>query len=127
MQNVLCRFRCETSAPKRPGLREPDERVHVRAVDVHLPAGLVHQVADLADRRLVDAVRRGVGDHQRGDVLAVLGELRAQVVHVDVAVLVGADDRDAHAGHHGARGVRAVRRGGDQADVALRSRPRARW
>ena len=67
-------------------LGEADERVHVRAVDVHLAAGLVHQVADLADGRLVHAVRRGVRDHQRRDALAVLGELRAQVVHVDVAV-----------------------------------------
>ena len=48
MQNVLCRFRCETSAPKSPGRREPDQRVQVRAVDVHLAAVRVHDVADVA-------------------------------------------------------------------------------
>ena len=122
MQNVLCRFRCETSAPNWPGLREADERVQVGAVDVDLPARVVHEPADLADRALVHAVRRGVGDHQRRDVLGVLGELRAQVVEVDVAELVAGHDDDAHAGHHGARGVRAVRARRDQADVALRRR-----
>ena len=48
MQNVLCRFRCDTSAPNRPGLGEPDQRVEVRPVDVHLTAGVVHLRAQLA-------------------------------------------------------------------------------
>ncbi len=79
------------------GLREADERVEVGAVDVDLAAGVVHEPADLPDRLLVHAVRRGVGDHQRRDVLAVLAELDAQVVEIDVAVLVAGDDDDAHA------------------------------
>ena len=66
MQNVLCRFRCETSAaePARPG--QPDQRVEVRAVDVHLAAGVVHRGADLGDVVLEHPVRGRVGDHQRG-------------------------------------------------------------
>ena len=67
-------------------LRQPHERVEVGAVDVDLPARLVHERADLAHRALVDAVCRGVRDHQRRDVLAVLGELGPQVAEIDVAV-----------------------------------------
>ena len=65
MQNVLCRLRCDTSAPNSPGLRDADERVEVRAVEVHLAAVLVHDRADLADLLLEHAVRRRVRDHQR--------------------------------------------------------------
>ena len=38
MQNVLCRFRCDTSAPILAGLGQADQRVQVRAVDINLPA-----------------------------------------------------------------------------------------
>ena len=41
----------------RPG--DADEGVEVGAVDVHLAAGRVHGVADLTDRLLEHAVRRG--------------------------------------------------------------------
>src|SRR6478736_5662045 len=47
------------------------EGVEVRTVDVDLAARLVHQVADLAHVLLVDAVRGGVGDHDRRDARAV--------------------------------------------------------
>jgi hypothetical protein len=100
-------------------LGQPDQRVEVRAVDVDLAAGVVHRGADVADADLEHAVGAGVGDHQRGQALAVLVDLRAQVVEVDVAGRRGADDDDAHAGHDGAGGVGAVRAGRDQADVAL--------
>jgi hypothetical protein len=49
MQKVLCRFRWLTSAPNRPGLARPDQGVEVGAVDVDLPAGVVHRRADVAD------------------------------------------------------------------------------
>ena len=48
----------------------------------------------------------------------MLGDLRAQVVEVDVAELVAGDDDDAHAGEHGAGRVRAVRARRDEADRA---------
>ena len=63
MAKVLCRFRCETSPPKWPGLARPTKRVEVGAVDVHLAAGLVNRCADLAHVRLIDAVGRRVRDH----------------------------------------------------------------
>ena len=79
----------------------------------------VHGRAELADAVLVHAVRRRVGDHDRGEVVGVLLALGAQVVEVDAAVVAGLDHDDPHAGHHRGGGVGAVRRGRDQADVAL--------
>ena len=54
------------------GRREPDQRVEVRAVDVHLAAVRVHDLADAADAGLEHAVRRRVGDHDRGELARVL-------------------------------------------------------
>ena len=88
MQNVLCRFRWQTSAPMSPGPAQPDLRVHVRAVHVHLAAVLVHDPADLADRSLEHAVRRRIRHHQRRQRVAVLRRLRPQVGDVDVALVV---------------------------------------
>ena len=88
MQNVLCRLRWLTSAPKRTGLGQPDEGVEVGTVDVHLAAGVVDGVADLADRLLEHAVRRRVRDHDPGEAVADGLELGAQVVDVDVAAVV---------------------------------------
>ena len=103
----------------RPG--QPDHRVEVRAVDVDLAAGVVHERADLADVVLEDAVGRRVGEHDRGQRVGVLGDLGLQVVEVDLALLAaGLDDDDAHAGHHRRGGVGAVRARRDQADVAVR-------
>ncbi len=68
-------------------LGEPEERVEVRPVDVHLAAGSCTTRAELGDAVLVDAVGRRVGHHDRGQVVAVLLALRGEVVEVDVAVL----------------------------------------
>ena len=103
-------------------LRDPadaDQRVEIGAVQIDLPAVLVDDRADVPDRRLEHAVRRGVGDHQRREV-GVRGRLGAQVVEVDVAAVVAADHHHLEAGHVRARRVGAVRRGGDQADLPVR-------
>ena len=50
---------------------ETDLRVHVRAVHVNLAAVLMNDLADLPDSVLEDAVRGRIGDHQRGQILAV--------------------------------------------------------
>ena len=102
--------------------REAEQGVEVGAVDVHLAAGVVHGLGDLEHVVLVDAVRRRVGDHERGERLGVQRDLRAQVVEVDVAGLVARDDDDLHAGEHGGGGVGAVRRRRDEAHGALERR-----
>ena len=98
---------------------EAEQRVEVGAVDVDLAAGVVHGLRDGRDLVLVHAVGRRVGDHERGEGLGVRGDLRAQVVEVDVAELVAGDDDDLHAGQHGRGRVRAVGARRDEAHGAL--------
>ena len=124
MQKVLCRLRWLTSAPNVPGLGQADEGVEVGAVDVDLPAGVVHGAAQLDDVVLEHAVGRRVGDHERGEPVGVLGELGCEVVEVDVAGLGAGDHDHAHAGHGRRRRVGAVGRRRDEADVAV---GRRRW
>ena len=76
-----------------------DERIQVRAVDVHLAAVLVDDGAEPSDARLEHAVRRRIRDHDRREVRAVRPRLRLEIGHVDVAVGVAGDDDDAHPGH----------------------------
>ena len=72
---------------------EADERVQVRAVDVHLAAVRVDDLADAHDAGLEHAVRRRIGDHDRGEVARVRVGLRLEVGEVDVAVVVAARRR----------------------------------
>ena len=69
--------------------RQPDLRVHVRAVHVHLAAVLVHDARRCPGCFLEHAVRRRIRHHQRSQAIAMLLGLRPQVVDVDVAVAVG--------------------------------------
>ena len=79
----------------------------------------MYGVDDLADAALEDAVRRGIGHHQPAQLRGVFFGLGFEVVDVDVALGVARHRDDLHACHGGRRGVRAVRRGGDQDDVAV--------
>ncbi len=97
---------------------EADHRVHVGAVDVHLAAVVVNDPADFADAFFEHAVGRRVGDHQRGEVFAVLDGFGTQVFDVDVAARVARGHDHAHAGHVGGGRVGAVGGRRDQADVA---------
>ena len=99
MQNVLCRLRWLTSAPNSPGPGEADERVEVGAVDVHLAAGVVHQRRrSRAIVVLEHAVRRRVGDHQRGEAVARAAAILARRSSRSTlpSVVAGHDD-DPHA------------------------------
>lgn len=97
-------------------LGETDQGVEVGAVHVDLAARVVHLAADVGDVLLENTVRGGVGDHEDGELVAVLGDLVPEVRDVDLAVVGGLHHDDLHAGHHGARRVGAVRRGRDQTD-----------
>ena len=128
MQNVLCRLRCETSAPNVARLGHADQRVEVRAVEVDLAAELVHERADVADVLLEDAVRRRVGDHQRGEVVAraratfAFRSSRSTLPsssHSTTTTRMPAIDRAGRVG--------AVRGRRDQADVAAACRPGSAW
>jgi hypothetical protein len=120
MQKVLCRLRCETSPPNLPGLGQADLRVHVGAVDVHLAAVRVDDVADLDHALLEHAVRGRVGDHDRGEALAVcFSALAAEVLDIDVAVRIAL-------GHH-TTACRHLRRGRVGAVRGLGIRQTSRW
>mmetsp|Transcript_10399 Transcript_10399/g.37637 ORF Transcript_10399/g.37637 Transcript_10399/m.37637 type:complete len:238 (+) Transcript_10399:911-1624(+) len=102
-----------------PRRGEPDLRVHVRAVHVHLAAVLVDGVADVLDAVLVHAVRGRVRHHERREVILVLLRRRLELRDVDVTRLVRADDDNLVAHHRRGRGVRAVRAHGDDAHVPV--------
>lgn len=96
-----------------------DKRIEVGAVDVHLATGVVYRCADVGDLVLVDTVRGRVGDHDRGETLGVIGDLRTQIVDVDVTVGTAGDNLDAHPGHDSRSRVGAVSTRGNQAGVAV--------
>ncbi len=104
-----------------------EERVQVRAVDVHLAAGVVHGLRDLEHVVLVHAVRRRIRDHQRGERVGVRRDLRPQVVEVDVPGLVARDDDHLHARENRGCRIRAVRGRRDEAHRAVDVAVRARW
>ena len=97
-------------------------RVHVRAVHVHLAAVRVDDRADVLDVFLVHAVRRGVGDHQARQPVAVLGGLGLQIGEVHFPVRRVGHDHHRHARQRGAGRVGAVRGRRNQHHVALRRR-----
>ena len=101
------------------GRRAAHQRVQVRAVEIHLAAVRMHDLANLADVRLVDAVRRRVGDHDRREVHGVLRRLRGEVVEIDVALGVGRDHNDFAAGHVRGGGVGAVGGAGHEHHVPV--------
>ena len=121
MQKVLCRLRWQTSAPIVAGPAEADLGVHVGAVHVDLAAVLVDDPADLLDVLLEHAVRGGVGDHQRGELVLVLPRpWPRRSSRSTLPLLVAGDRRRPCSPAITARGrVGAVRRDGDQADVAV--------
>jgi len=125
MQKVLCRLKVADIGADLAGRSEADLRVHVCAVHVNLSAARVDELADLDDRFLENAVRARISHHERGELILVLIGLRGQVGQVDIAIGEARDRDDAHAGHDRAGGIRPVRAGRDQADVAMRLAARA--
>jgi hypothetical protein len=104
--------------PDVAGTAESDLGVHVGAIHVNLAAIVVDDAANFGDGFLEDAVGRGIGDHEGGEVVLVRFGLGAQVGDHDISRGVAGDGDDAPAGHGGAGGVGAVGGGGDEADAA---------
>ena len=71
------------------GAAEADLRVHVRAVHVNLSAVLVDDLADFLDALFEHAVRARIGDHQAGELVAMLLGFGFQIGEVDVALRIG--------------------------------------
>ena len=103
----------------RSGVRQTYLGVHVGAVHVELSTAGMHDVAHFLDVCLEDTVRRGVGDHARGQIVAVLLGLGTEVSEVDVSFLVAAYGDGRKAALDGAGGVRTVSRSRQQHHVAV--------
>ena len=101
-------------------LRQTHQRIQVGTIHVHLAAVLMNDIADLANPLFVHPMGRGVGDHQAGQVLRMGLGLAAQVVDIDVALLIAGHQHCAHASHFRRGRVGAMRRSGNQADLAVR-------
>ncbi len=102
------------------GAAEADLGVHVGAVHVDLAAVGVDDAADVLDGFFEDAVGGGIGDHDAGEVLAVLRGLFFEVGDVDVALRIAGDGDDFEAGGDGGGGVCSMRTGWYQADIPWR-------
>ena len=92
--------------------------VHIGAVHIEEAAVAVDDVDDLADADLEHAVGGRIGDHHAGEFVARGGSLFSQFFHVDVAVVVAADEHDVEAAHRRRSGVGAVGGGGDDHHAA---------
>ena len=98
---------------------ESQHGIEVRTVDVDLAARVMHGLADGADLVLVHAVRRGVGDHQRGQGIRMLGDLGSEVIDIHIAKFVTGHHDDTHAGKHCGGGIRAMGALRDQTHSAI--------
>ena len=127
MQKVLCRFRWLTSPPNRPGRARPTSALRLAPSTYTWPPASLYRCADVGDLVLVDTVRGRVGDHDRGETLGVIGDLRAQIVDVDVTVGTAGDNLDAHPGHDGRRPRWCREHSTGMRQVSRWSSPRLRW
>ena len=97
------------------GARDAGERVHIGAVHVEERAAFVEDGGNFCDAFLEDAESAGVGQHQRGDVVA---DKFAQVIGVNLAAAVGFDVLHFVSGDDDRGRIGAVRGIGDQDFVA---------
>ena len=103
------------------GPRQPDLRVHVGAVEIDLSAVAMHDVADLADVLLEHAMRGRIGDHHGREIVGMLRRpWRANRRGRHCRSLSQATTTTSMPAMLRGGRIGAVRRGGDQADVAMR-------
>ena len=81
------------------GPGQPHLGVEVRTIEVDQTTMVVDDLGELLDARLEDTVGGGVGDHGAGEILGMLVCPRPEIVHIDVAQLVGLHHHNLHPGH----------------------------
>ena len=102
-----------------PRTTQTDLCVHVGAVHVNLPTGGVDDLTNIANSLLEDAVGRGIGHHNGGEVVAVEIGFDSKFGEIDVAAGVAGDGDDLHSHHHSTGGVGAMCGGRNKADGAV--------
>ena len=80
---------------------QTDLGVHVGTVHVDLSTVVVNNFHEGADAVLIDAVGRGIGDHEGSQVVLVLLGFGFGIVEVDVSVFIAFHHYHLHAGHSG--------------------------
>ena len=102
------------------GFGNANLRVEIRAVHINLAAVVVNNLTRLLHPLFVHAMCRRVGDHERGEVVAIRFGLCLQVGNIDIAVVVAGHQHNLHADHLRAGGISPMRRRRNEADIALR-------
>ena len=85
--------------------RDPQDGVHVRAVQIDQPASLMHQFGNLRNLLVKDSQRAGIGDHEHGNLVI---QLRLQILHVHKSRGIAADGDKLEPRHPRAGGIGAV-------------------
>ena len=74
---------------------------------------------DITDSTFKYSVSAWIGDHERGQICLVFGNLRLDISNAHIAVLIAFDDDDFHASHDSTGGIGAVSTRWDQTDGAI--------
>ena len=106
-------------ATELTGFSDSDECVEVCTIDVDLSADAMDFLADGADTFLKDPVGRRVGDHDRGDFVAIAIDFLIEIIEVYIALGIALHDNDLHVRHLSASWICAVSGARDQADVSV--------
>lgn len=88
--------------------RPTDLSVHVSAIHVNETAVFVDELAELCNGGFIDAVSGRIGDHDAGEIIVVSLDLSAEVIDIDVAVVITADRDNRETCHGGGGRVGAV-------------------
>jgi hypothetical protein len=110
------------------GSSHANEGIEIGPIEIHLTTGIVNCSADFPDCFFENPMGGWVRDHECGEGFAVLLDFRAQIVDVDVPVVIAGDDNDAHPNHGGTGSIGSMCRSRYEADrsvgVAISKMPR---
>jgi hypothetical protein len=102
-----------------PWSTEPYLCVHIRTVHIDLPAVRMNDLTDAPYVCLEDTVRRGVGQHERGQPITMLSGLGFKIGDIHVALSIAGDRHNRHTHHRRTGRIRAVRGQGNQAHIPM--------
>ena len=100
-------------------LGRADQCIHVGAIDIHLAAVLMHDLADFSNTFFKHTVRGWIGHHQRGKAILVLQRFGFQIADIHVALVIARHCNHIHAAHIGGCRISTVRRRRNQANIAM--------
>ncbi len=87
------------------GAGNPQNRVHISAIEIEQTSPRVDEIGNLADVWFENSASVRIGDHEHGDIVIELG---IEIRHVDVSLDSGADCHRGESGHCGTGRVRTV-------------------